>query len=210
MRIVATLAALQLLVTPSVAFVTTGRCVAHRTLSAAYSSRLRMTGRDSGSDLSADGLSSLSVGELKRLLLDRGVDFRDCLEKRDLIEKLRESSREGKQRGSSKTQAPHSLSDSELRTVSTFERVAPSVAYIQTVVQALESPLALRPTDVAQGAGSGFVWDEKGHVVTNFHVVQSALGPRARGQPARSIKVSLQGSSDVFDAEVVGTEPEKE
>ena len=94
--------------------------------------------------------------------------------------------------------------------MSTFERVAPSVAYIQTVVQAFESPLALRPTDVAQGAGSGFVWDEKGHVVTNFHVVQSALGPRAPGQPAKVIKVSLQGSSDVFDAEVVGTEPEKE
>lgn len=157
-----------------------------------------------------DGLAGLSTGELKNLLSERSVDYRDCLEKRDLIEKLRESSREGKQRGSSKTQAPHSLSDSELRTVSTFERVAPSVAYIQTVVQALESPLALRPTDVAQGAGSGFVWDEKGHVVTNFHVVQSALGPRARGQPARSIKVSLQGSSDVFDAEVVGTEPEKD
>ena len=157
-----------------------------------------------------DGLAGLSTGELKNLLSERSVDYRDCLEKRDLIEKLRESSREGKQRGSSRTQAPHSLSDSELRTVSTFERVAPSVAYIQTVVQALESPLALRPTDVVQGAGSGFVWDEKGHVVTNFHVVQSALGPRARGQPARSIKVSLQGSRDVFDAEVVGTEPEKE
>ena len=23
-----------------------------------------------------------------------------------------------------------------------------------------------------QGAGSGFIWDDKGHIITNFHVVQ--------------------------------------
>ena len=36
----------------------------------------------------AGGLSSLSVTELKRILSERGVDFRDCLEKRDLIDRL--------------------------------------------------------------------------------------------------------------------------
>ena len=25
-----------------------------------------------------------------------------------------------------------------------------------------------------QGTGSGFIWDERGHVVTNFHVIQGA------------------------------------
>ena len=34
------------------------------------------------------GLGSLSVTELKRLLSERGIDFRDCLEKRDLIRRL--------------------------------------------------------------------------------------------------------------------------
>jgi hypothetical protein len=37
------------------------------------------------------GLNSLSASELKRLLIDRGVDFRDCLEKRDLVERLMSS-----------------------------------------------------------------------------------------------------------------------
>lgn len=163
--------------------------------------------RHGSTTTSDDGLSGLSTGELKGLLAERGVDYRDCLEKSDLVERLRESSAEGKQRS---TTVPNSLSEGELRTVSTFQRVAPSVAYIQTVVQALDSPLALRPTDRPQGAGSGFVWDDKGHVVTNFHVVQSALGQRTRGQPANRIKVTLQGTNDALDAEVVGVEPEKD
>jgi len=162
--------------------------------------------------LNDDGLSGLSTGELKSLLSERGVDYRDALEKSDLVAKLRQSSRDSKQRGTRGPQVPSSLSDSEMRVVDTFQRVAPSVAYIQTVVSALESPLALRPTDMAQGAGSGFVWDDRGHVVTNYHVIQAAYKqqPTQRGQPARRIKVTLQGSSDALDADVVGVEPEKD
>ena len=36
--------------------------------------------------------ANLSVGELKKLLSDRGVDFRDCLEKADLVRALNEAS----------------------------------------------------------------------------------------------------------------------
>jgi S1-C subfamily serine protease len=32
----------------------------------------------------------------------------------------------------------------------------------------------LRPLEVPQGMGSGFVWDERGYVVTNVHVLQGA------------------------------------
>lgn len=27
---------------------------------------------------------------------------------------------------------------------------------------------------VPQGSGSGFIWDKKGHVVTNYHVIRGA------------------------------------
>lgn len=87
-----------------------------------------------------------------------------------------------------------------MRTVTTFQRVAPSVVFIQTVVRALESPLALRPTDIVRGSGSGFVWDEHGHVVTNFHVIESALSPPTIGRPG--IRVSLHGKPDACDAKV--------
>lgn len=28
--------------------------------------------------------------------------------------------------------------------------------------------------EVPQGSGSGFVWDKKGHIVTNYHVIRGA------------------------------------
>ena len=75
-----------------------------------------------------------------------------------------------------------------------FEETAPSVAYITTE--------QLRATGfftaaVAQGAGSGFVWDAAGHVVTNHHVVQGA----------RRVFVRLD-SADAIEARVIGAAPE--
>jgi S1-C subfamily serine protease len=52
---------------------------------------------------------------------------------------------------------------------------------------------------VPAGSGTGFVWDDKGHVVTNFHVVQGA----------ESLVVTFQNQQR-FDAKVVGVEPKKD
>lgn len=50
---------------------------------------------------------------------------------------------------------------------------------------------------VAQGAGSGFVWDTQGHVVTNNHVVQGA----------NQVAVQLD-AGDPIEADIVGRAPE--
>lgn len=34
---------------------------------------------------------------------------------------------------------------------------------------------AIAEVDIPEGNGSGIVWDQEGHIVTNYHVVQSAL-----------------------------------
>ena len=47
-------------------------------------------------------------------------------------------------------------------------------------------------TEIPRGTGSGFVWDDRGHVVTNFHVVQDG----------DSAKVTL--GQDDYPAKVVG------
>ena len=51
--------------------------------------------------------------------------------------------------------------------------------------------------EVPQGAGSGFIWDAQGHIVTNFHVVYGA----------DAIQVVLDDQSS-YDAKVVGVDPD--
>lgn len=149
----------------------------------------------------SEGLDGLSVGELKQLLAKRGVDFRDCLEKPDLVERLAQSTLEGKQASSSSWL---SFTESESRTIDIFKQVSPSVVFITTTTAVPEGPFALRALEVPTGTGSGFLWDDQGHVVTNYHVIA------ARGPLPKRVKVSLQGSAEPIDAEVVGTEPEKD
>jgi S1-C subfamily serine protease len=51
----------------------------------------------------------------------------------------------------------------------------------------------------SQGEGSGFVWDDEGHIVTNYHVVQNA----------EKVDVTfLDGTS--LPAAVVGTDPDSD
>ena len=64
-----------------------------------------------------------------------------------------------------------------------YEQVSPSVVHIQVV----------------QGEGSGFVWDENGHIVTNNHVVQGAA----------VVQVSFFDGT-ILDAEIVGLDPQSD
>jgi 2-alkenal reductase len=63
------------------------------------------------------------------------------------------------------------LSDWEKTNIEVFRAAGASVAYI-TTEQVRVNPL--QGATVAQGAGSGFIWDQAGHVVTNFHVIEGA------------------------------------
>ena len=67
------------------------------------------------------------------------------------------------------TPASALLPDEE-NTIAVFREAAPSVVFVTNV--ALEQNQYQDEFAVPQGAGSGFVWDKQGHIVTNFHVVQ--------------------------------------
>ncbi len=41
------------------------------------------------------------------------------------------------------------------------------------------------PTLLRAGVGSGFIWDDQGHVVTNFHVIAGASEVRGPSRPSR-------------------------
>jgi S1-C subfamily serine protease len=73
-----------------------------------------------------------------------------------------------------RTVAPRGeLASDEKSTISVFERTRDSVVFISTsaVVQDFWSRNVL---SVPRGTGSGFIWDEAGHVVTNYHVIEGA------------------------------------
>ncbi|HEY6563980.1 MAG TPA: trypsin-like peptidase domain-containing protein, partial [Pirellulaceae bacterium] len=64
------------------------------------------------------------------------------------------------------------LDNDERDTIELFRRCTRSVVFIQTSGFA-RNRFTTDVTEVPQGAGSGFVWDQEGHVVTNYHVVES-------------------------------------
>jgi len=88
--------------------------------------------------------------------------------------------------------------EDERNTISVTRAVAPSAVFV-TQRQMVVDYWAGRALDVPAGSGSGFIWDKKGHVVTNFHVVDGA----------RSLTVSLHNQR-TFPARVVGVEPRKD
>lgn len=61
---------------------------------------------------------------------------------------------------------------------SIYERALPSVVYIRVANPGGDSLQGIPgvPDDLIFSAGSGFVWDEKGHIVTNHHVVEDVIG----------------------------------
>jgi S1-C subfamily serine protease len=83
------------------------------------------------------------------------------------------------------------LDEEERHTIALFERASRSVCFITTRVERVD--LWTRGvTELPAGTGSGFLWDDRGHVVTNFHVVQDA----------DSATVTL--GEDAYPAKVVG------
>lgn len=87
----------------------------------------------------------------------------------------------------------------EKTTIRLFGLVAPSVVHIVDT-QMPVGRLNLNILKMARGTGTGFVWDEAGHVVTNFHVIQGAL-------KARTQKVYvIFGGDTVREATIVGAD----
>ncbi len=84
----------------------------------------------------------------------------------------------------------------ERNTVDVFQKTSSKVVYVHRLTTVVNR--ALQKTHVSDGSGSGIIWDNKGHVVTNFHVINGA----------DDIAISL-GNMTV-PAKVVGAEPRKD
>ncbi|MFZ0545424.1 MAG: trypsin-like peptidase domain-containing protein [Candidatus Promineifilaceae bacterium] len=74
-----------------------------------------------------------------------------------------------------------------------YERVSPSVVHITSQVVTMSFFFGATPSE---GTGSGFVLDQAGHIVTNYHVIENA----------ESIEVTFSDETQV-SATVIGTDP---
>jgi 2-alkenal reductase len=92
------------------------------------------------------------------------------------------------------------LAEFEALTNQIFEAAAPSVAYIFTEESAAAGSFGRRQP---RGAGSGFVWDAAGHIVTNFHVVSNAQSVRVRLDKGEPVPAVVVGSAPEYDLAVL-------
>src|SRR5216683_1274136 len=93
---------------------------------------------------------------------------------------------------------PEGLSGEEKRDIEVFRRAQASVVFITS--RALRRSLfSFDVQQIPQGTGSGFVWDRRGHIVTNFHVIQEG----------DAFAVTLSDQSE-WEAKVAGVAPAKD
>ncbi len=109
--------------------------------------------------------------------------------------------------------AAAAMSSDESSTVQVYRQTAPAVANI--VTRNVEYNFFMQPVAV-EGAGSGFVIDAQGHILTNFHVVEGAesievaLGPAVeeRGKGARRYTAKFIGADPRNDIALIKIDPQ--
>jgi len=94
------------------------------------------------------------------------------------------------------------LSDAERVNVEIFERVSSSV--VQVVGQSSGNALSEETeSGGATASGTGFVWDDAGHVVTNNHVVENASGVAIRLASGEAVRAEIIGTAPNYDLAVL-------
>ena len=68
---------------------------------------------------------------------------------------------------------PTDPADDEKATIELFKAVSPSVVHV-TNLGVQRDLFAVRGEETPRGTGTGFVWDDNGYVLTNYHVVDGA------------------------------------
>ncbi|KAG9439346.1 hypothetical protein H6P81_019511 [Aristolochia fimbriata] len=103
----------------------------------------------------------------------------------------------------------------EERVIQIFQKASPSVVFIKDLEIPKNSTNSSDQISTAddddnakvEGTGSGFIWDEMGHIVTNYHVI-AKLATDTRGlQRCKVFLVDSDGSSFARQGKLIGFDP---
>ena len=100
--------------------------------------------------------------------------------------------------GAAQAPANAPLTENERNTIEVVRKTKNSVVFI-TNMQYVRDFFYSSDQPVPRGSGSGFVWDDRGHIVTNFHVIEDG----------DKFMVSLPNQKQV-EAKLVGRDPNKD
>ena len=90
------------------------------------------------------------------------------------------------------------LTNDESNNIQVFKDASPSVVFV-TNTQLRRQRFSLNVMEIPKGSGTGFIWDESGLIITNYHVIHGA----------NKITITLE-SGNPYPAEVVGFAAEKD
>jgi S1-C subfamily serine protease len=94
------------------------------------------------------------------------------------------------------------LADIEKTNIAIYKKTKPSVVHI-TTVSIERDQWTLNAQEVPEGTGSGFIWDEGGHIVTNYHVIYRAV------QNGGGARVTLADHT-TYQASLIGAAADKD
>ncbi len=88
--------------------------------------------------------------------------------------------------------------EDEANSTEIFRKASPAVVYVTNTALRRDF-FSLDLQEIPRGSGTGFVWDESGLIVTNYHVIAGA----------HRLTITLQDRTD-HAAEIIGVAPEKD
>ncbi|MED6183352.1 Protease Do-like 5, chloroplastic, variant 3 [Stylosanthes scabra] len=96
-----------------------------------------------------------------------------------------------------------------------FEETSPSVVFIKDIeLSEVPTPssnqvMMLNEDAYAkvEGTGSGFIWDQFGHIVTNYHVVAKLATDTSGLQRCKVFLVDAKGNSFFSEGKIIGFDP---
>lgn len=88
----------------------------------------------------------------------------------------------------------------EKNTIDVFKRAAPAIVHVKTIRAAT---LSSGRVAAGEGAGTGFVFDTEGHILTNYHVIENSTDIRLLMEGGRTVPATLIGTAPLLDIAVL-------